>query len=559
MDGASKITLASGAAEEKLAEKLGALGKAGAEQATMNKALALGVPYIDLRKFPIVPESLALIPEEQAAAVQVICFYSTPEELRLAAPDPQNEKVQDLAYQLGERHKAKSIVYLISAESFEKAMKLYAALPKTLELPKGVELTEEDLKRYEGVIADIPTLQKTVQEVSTTEFFAMIVAAALKLRASDIHIEAEEKDIIVRFRLDGILNEISRLPHERWKQIISRLKLISGLKINVTDRPQDGRFGITQKGVTIDVRVSTLPTVYGESVVMRILKPPAENVTFDDLGIRGKAYQELLAQTQKANGMIITTGPTGSGKTTTLYTILKMLNKPGVKIITIEDPVEYKLAGVNQSQIDHTKDFTFAAALRSILRQDPNVVMVGEIRDLETAETAIQASLTGHLMLSTIHTNSAAGAIPRFMSMGVKPFLLAPALNAIVGQRLVRKLCEVCKKPTELDADKLDRVKKELSALTPESGYTVDLNALNFFGPVGCNECNGLGYRGRVGIYEIFTMSPEIEKMILGGGISEYDIQAQAMKQGMITMAQDGLLKALDGVTSVDEVFRVAD
>ena len=256
--------------------------------------------------------------------------------------------------------------------------------------------------------------------------------------------------------------------------------------------------------------------------------------------------------------MIMNTGPTGSGKTTTLYAVLQKLNEPGVKIITLEDPVEYKLEGINQSQIDPSRDYTFAKGLKSILRQDPDVVMVGEIRDLETAEVAIQAALTGHLMLSTIHTNSAAGAIPRFLSMGVKPFLLAPALNAVIGQRLVRKLCEKCKKEAPLDEETVKKVKETLGAIQ-NTAVKIDLNSLKFFASVGCEACQGLGYKGRLGIYEIMVMNKEIEQMILKSEVSEYVMQEAAVKNGMITMAQDGLLKALDGITSVDEVFRVAE
>jgi type II secretory ATPase GspE/PulE/Tfp pilus assembly ATPase PilB-like protein len=267
----------------------------------------------------------------------------------------------------------------------------------------------------------------------------------------------------------------------------------------------------------------------------------------------------LKAQIQRPNGMIITTGPTGSGKTTTLYAILLTLNTPDVKIITLEDPVEYKLEGIAQSQIDHTKDYTFAKGLRSILRQDPDVIMVGEIRDLETAETAIQAALTGHLLLSTIHTNDAAGAIPRFMSMGVKPFLLAPALNCIIGQRLCRTIHDKCKEETKLDDETLARVKKTLSDISPKSGVKVDIDKIKFFRGKGCDECNGIGYKGRIGIYEILAMSQDIEKVILSGNVSEYQMRDIAKAAGMITMAQDGILKALDGLTTVDEVYRVAE
>ncbi len=365
-----------------------------------------------------------------------------------------------------------------------------------------------------------------------------------------------------RFRIDGLLRDAASLPRETWKQIISRLKLLAGVKINVEDVPQDGRITIYLTQEKIDIRVSFLPTAFGESVVMRLLRPKAIALEFDNLGIRGRALEQLQEQIEKPNGMIITTGPTGSGKTTTLYAVLKKLNSPEVKIITLEDPVEYKLEGINQSQIDHGKKYDFSSGLRSILRQDPDVVMVGEIRDLETADIAIQAALTGHLVVSTIHTNSAAGSIPRFLSMGVKPFLLSPALNAVIGQRLVRRLCKECKIPLELSLSQRKQVTAILKSISPAANTKVDLDKLTFFGPgkkEGCSVCGGFGYKGRVGIYEIFTITPTIESMILKGTSTESEIGDQAAKEGMITMAQDGLLKALDGLTSAEEVLAVAN
>ena len=292
---------------------------------------------------------------------------------------------------------------------------------------------------------------------------------------------------------------------------------------------------------------------------MRLLKSSVAGLDFEKLGVRGIAFDQLKEEVKRPNGMIITTGPTGSGKTTTLYSILSKLNKPEVKIITLENPVEYRLKGVNQSQVDPEHGYTFAAGLKSILRQDPDIVMVGEIRDIKTADTAINAALTGHMVLSTLHTNSAAASIPRFLSMGVKPFLLAPAINAIIGQRLVRRVCESCKQEAELTKEDTEKVIDLLSGISKKSSYRPDINNLKFYKGKGCEKCGNLGYKGRVGLYEILTMNPEIEKMILSGKVSEYDIQKIAIEDGMITMVQDGLLKALDGLTSVEEVFRVIE
>ncbi|MEI6597112.1 MAG: GspE/PulE family protein, partial [bacterium] len=305
------------------------------------------------------------------------------------------------------------------------------------------------------------------------------------------------------------------------------------------------------------IRASFLPTNFGESVVMRLLRSSSVGLEFNDLGIRDRAFNQLKKEVERPNGMIITTGPTGSGKTTTLYAILRKLNNPETKIITIEDPIEYQLSGVNQSQT--SKNYTFAEGLRSIVRQDPDIVMVGEIRDLETAEIAIQAALTGHLVLSTIHTNDAAGTVPRFLSMGAKPYLLAPALNAMIGQRLVRKICQKCKHEIKLEVESLARVKKLLDELLEEDKKKIDFNNLKFYQGDGCEACQDIGYKGRIGIYEVLVMNQEIQKLILSGVASEYDIRDNAKKNGMITMVQDGLLKALDGITSVDEIFRVSE
>jgi len=386
----------------------------------------------------------------------------------------------------------------------------------------------------------------------------MILASAINVGTSDVHIEAEEKAIKVRFRIDGVLADVATMPKESWQKVISRIKLMAKLKLNVTTIPQDGRITIDLEDDKVDIRVSTLPTAYGESVVMRLLRSSAAGLEFDDLGIRGKAYEQLKKEVKRPNGMIITTGPTGSGKTTTLYAILNTINSPETKIITLEDPVEYKLKGISQSQMDASKDYTFAKGLRAILRQDPDVVMVGEIRDSETAEIAIQAALTGHLVLSTIHTNSAAGAIPRFIAMNAKPFLLAPALNAVMAQRLVRRVCDKCKEEYKPNEMQMKRVIEIVESIPENSGYKLDTNNLKFHKGKGCSECNA-GLKGRTGLYEVMVMSSEIEKLLLSNVASEYSIQEAAVKGGMITMVQDGILKAADGLTTLDEVFRVAE
>ena len=544
--------------ESKFEHKMKEIDLKEKESLTAGQAAGTGAAYIDLGKFPISAEALRVLPEETAKAKKAICFLFTGEELRLGVL-AKNAEIEELAYQLGEKNHSHVEVYLISENSLAKALKLYANLPIVKPITKDINITDEELNKFSSGISNLTSLQERFGSVSITDILTLMVAAALKVNSSDIHVEAEEKGIAVRYRVDGILHDVATLPIDQWKKFISRIKLLAALKINVDDKPQDGRVTLKLASGSLDVRVSTLPTTYGESVVMRILHSGSKSVTFDELGLRGDAFQKLKQQMERPNGMIITTGPTGSGKTTTLYSILRTLNKPGVKIITLEDPVEIKMEGINQSQVDTSRDYTFAKGLRSILRQDPDICMVGEIRDLETAEIAIQAALTGHLLLSTIHTNSASGAIPRFLSMGVKPFLLAPALNAVIGQRLVRRVCNKCVEEEQITPEKLAKAKAILNKLPEAEKKNVDLNNLHFYHGQGCEECSGLGYKGRVGIYEIFTMNKEIEQVILSAQVSEYSIQELAVKGGMVTMAQDGLLKALEKITSLDEVFRVAE
>ncbi len=545
--------------EEKFKSKITEIQLGEKETEAKTRAEALNLSYINLSKLALLPEAISVIPEEQAKKIKAVCFDKEDDNLKIAVVDPENPELQKVIAKL-EEEDYKIKLYLISPHSFDHAVYFYKTVPKIKEVKLGVSITEADLEKFKGQFKDLPSLAKKIRKISTTDLITFIIATAIESRASDIHIEAEEKGIMVRYRIDGILHEVVDLPKEVWKKIDSRIKLIARLKINITNKPQDGGFTIQLTKDKVDVRVSVIPTNYGESIVMRLLMSSATAIQFDNLGLRGKAYADLDREIKKPNGMLITTGPTGSGKTTTLYAILNRLNNPETKIITLEDPIEYKLEGINQSQVKTDKGYTFAKGLRSILRQDPDVIMVGEIRDLDTAETAINAALTGHLVISTLHTNSAAATIPRFLSMEVKPFLLAPALNAMIGQRLVRRICEDCKEEAEVDNRTMSKIIETLSKLTPESGERTrikDINNLKFYKGKGCDKCQGFGYKGRIGIYEIMIMTPEIEKMILSGKVSEYQMQEMAVKNGMVTMFQDGLLKAIDGITTVEEVFRV--
>ena len=404
-----------------------------------------------------------------------------------------------------------------------------------------------------------------------TEVLEAILGGAIALEASDIHIEPLEEKAKIRSRIDGILQDVLFIESEVHNALLSRIKLLSGLKLNISDRPQDGRFSIviekttatenpshlpprpTLQGSVIEVRSSALPAEYGESIVLRILNPKSL-IGMEVLGLRKDLLEIFKKEIKKPNGMIIVTGPTGSGKTTTLYAFLKELQKPQIKIITIEDPIEYHLEGISQTQTDAEKGYDFASGLKSIMRQDPDVVLVGEIRDLETASIALQAALTGHLVFTTLHTNDAAGTVARIQALGEKPVNIAPAINLAVAQRLVRKVCEKCVKFEKPSIEEVKKIKKELRSLKTEMPKITSVTKIPR--AVGCRDCNSTGYRGRVGIFEAFLVDDEMEKFILTSP-SIADLKEKAIKKGMITMKQDGLIKVLEGITTIEEVERV--
>jgi type II secretory ATPase GspE/PulE/Tfp pilus assembly ATPase PilB-like protein len=519
------------------------------EEETQRLALKNKIPYMNLYGFPVDPAVLALVPKTKAVAAQAGVFYREGRNLKLAVIGP-NDMVESIMKDLA----AQSYFvekYQVSASSLKHVLDSYGSVLAS-------EHHAMEVKISDAGKANVESLQRISEELANvTDLLDAIMTPALSLDSSDIHVEPEGQSLKIRYRIDGVLQDVANLGMDAHHPLVSRIKILSKLKLNITTTPQDGSFHMTYNDNPVDIRVSVLPSAYGESIVMRILRQDKQELKFDDLGITGVALESLNREMEKPNGMILTTGPTGSGKTTTLYAILNKMNEPGVKIITLEDPVEYRLNGITQTPIDAGAGMTFASGLRAVLRQDPDVVMVGEMRDLETAETAAQAALTGHIVLSTLHTNDAPSAIPRLLDLGVKPFILAPAINAIIAQRLVRRLCVKCKTEQKLDEHLSQRVKMVLDAI-PKSAK-VDLpKALKFYHSPGCKECNGLGYKGRIGVYEIFTVTDEIEKLINKQATTS-EVRNQAIADGMITMSQDGLLKALTGVTDVEEVFRVTE
>lgn len=527
------------------------------EKLTESQAVFLNLPYVNLTSFPISQEALALIDEKTANDKRLVCFYYDGQNVRLATDSPSADTLI-IVKNIKDSYFTDPKLYFVSRPSLEHALDLYKTLPKTLKYNDDVEITEAKLEQFKKEITDYRLLAIKINEVNISDVVTLMLATAIKIGASDIHMEAEEKGVVIRYRLDGLLQEAAVIDRDKWKKITTRMKILSGVKINIEDKPQDGRYTIDLSDKKIDVRVSFLPTAHGESVVMRLLDSETATVDFEKLGIRPEIMEKLQAEITKPNGLVLTTGPTGSGKTTTLYAILSKLNLPGTKIITLEDPIEYQLPGINQSQVDNSKGYSFSDGLRSILRQDPNIVMIGEIRDLETAEIAIQASLTGHLVLSTLHTNDAAGVIPRLTDIGVKPYFLVPSINAVIGQRLVRKLCPICKKKKILSISEQEQVEKILAVISPRANVSIpnDLPTI-FEAGDGCENCNFTGYKGRLGIYEIFTMDDNLKQLTIDKAPS-FKILQQAIENGMITMLQDGVLKSLDGITSLDEVYRVS-
>jgi len=416
-----------------------------------------------------------------------------------------------------------------------------------------VRISKAKIFEIEREAKNVPDYKEKIGEYldsPITNLLEVILAGAIKLEASDIHIEPEKEKAKIRIRIDGILQDVLFFNLDVYKSLLSRIKLLSGIKLNIFDRPQDGRFSILMEELPIEVRASTLPAEYGESIVLRILNPKVL-IELEGLGLRKNLLELVRKEIKKPTGMIIVTGPTGCGKTTTLYAFLRKIKKPEIKIITIEDPIEYHLEGISQTQVAPKKGYDFASGLKSVMRQDPDVILVGEIRDLETVKTALQAALTGHLVFTTLHTNDAAGVVARLTSLGAKIANIGPALNMVVAQRLVRKVCQKCKKLEKPSPQELKKTKKELSSLEIEIKKDVKIPKI-----VGCKDCNFTGHKGRVGIFEIFLIDDEIEKFILKNP-SIADLREMAIKKGMTTMKQDGLMKVLEGITTIEEIERV--
>lgn len=544
------------------------------EELTQLYSASIDIPYVKLDPKVITKETLATVPERIARQYNVVVFGKEEDgTLLLAMEDPEDVQAIDfIKKQIGAQYKlhiATRDDILLTLENYREAVG--TELDKVIAVQGGEEQGRAGEIISEEDIAEDSPIAKTVN---------LILEYAIRSGASDIHIEPREEYVQIRCRIDGVLKEANRLPKNVLNALVSRIKILAALKIDERRIPQDGRFKITVAGKSYALRVSTLPISDGEKVVMRILDESNRALTLEQLGFWGQALTSINEAIVQPHGMLLVTGPTGSGKSTSLFSVLSILNQPEVNISTVEDPVEYKVFGANQTQVNPKAGMTFVAGLRALLRQDPNIIMVGEIRDGETANLAVQAALTGHLVFSTLHTNNAATSLPRLLDMGIEPFLIASTARAVVGQRLVRKLCVHCRRSYAPNADQFNQI-NEAFKLTTTGHYkkihgleelalkegigaknttlgTTEIGIAQLWepSPEGCNECNHTGYHGRMGIYEVLANSTDIQRLIVSNATSDA-IQGQAVKEGMITMQTDGLIKALRGETSIEEILRV--
>lgn len=545
--------------DEESQKKLEELRRTEEEELAEILSQKYGVKYIDLSMVSVNTDALRLIDEDRARSVEVAAFDKTGKKLNLAVRSPAKDETKLLVEELEERGYDVD-VYMVSQQSLERAWGYYKDLSGAVESDRGVlDISETRVREMIDEIDSMESAQEKINEALSMQkayrvsrFIEVVIAAAISLHASDIHFEPEEEYVRLRYRLDGVLQNVLEFGPETYNLVRSRIKLVSGLYLNVTDEAQDGRFSIRIDDKDIEVRTSVLPDAYGESIVMRLLDPSTIALSMEELGIESYLFDIIQEQIQKPNGMVLTTGPTGSGKTTALYAFLKRIHNPEIKIVTIEDPVEYHLPGIVQTQVE--EDYSFAQGLRSTLRQDPDIIMVGEIRDREVAETAVNAALTGHLVFSTLHTNNAAGTFPRLIDLGVNAKVIGSAVNIAMAQRLVRRLCPQCAQETTLSEEDKAHVDEILAKITrPE---VMPENTTRVYEAVGCDACNDTGYSGRIGVFEAILMDERVEE-VMQTNPSEHDIQEAAHGQGILTMRQDGILKVLNGTTSLAELRRV--
>ena len=550
--------------EEEQNERLREFKKKEEEDLIKMLSTRYGLNYIDLQPVTINSEAVSVIPEALAREGKLAIFDKVGKRLQVAVFSPKYDKTALILRQLVDQGYAVN-VSMASTASLEKAWKIYQDLRDATASTAGTfDIGSDNVVAYMAQIKKIADVSLAANDsvnvkkaYRISKIMEVLIAGALALNASDIHLEPEEETVRVRFRLDGVLIDVLTVDIETYNLILSRIKLLSGLKLNIKAESQDGRFSVKIKDNDIEIRTSVLPSAYAETIVMRLLNPKSIAVTLGSLGIEERTLKVLLEQISRPKGMILITGPTGSGKTTTLYAFMSRIYSPDIKIITIEDPIEYHLKGIVQTQTEEEKGYTFLSGLRAALRQDPDVIMVGEIRDSETAGIAINAALTGHLVFSTLHTNTAAGAFPRLIDLGVNSKIISSALNAAMAQRLIRKLCETCKKEKVLEGDSKKIVDEILDSIYDKT-YLEGIQREKVFEAVGCEECNQTGYRGRVSICEVILIDQKVEDVI-NMNPSDHEIREAARPQNLLDMRQDGLRKCLRGISTLDELGRVVD
>lgn len=527
-----------------------------------DRARSLGLEYLPDVTETVDKKALHFITEEISRRYKMACFLLEDGVYRIAMTHPDDIEALNVLRFLAQKEKVAIKIYLASEKTFKKISAQYIGAESALSdavssLGNNTYGSDENKSEKKAEMR-----WEVLQDAPIAKLVQVIIKHAVDGRASDIHIEPIDSNYRVRFRVDGMLHASLVLPLDVGRAVVARVKILSNLKIDEKRKPQDGRFRFDESDQLIDLRVSTFPVIEGEKIVMRLLDKARGMGDLNTLGLKGRNYEVLTKKIREPYGIILMTGPTGSGKSTSLYAFLSILNQEERNIVTLEDPVEYFLDGINQSQVKPEIGYTFASGLRSILRQDPNVIMVGEIRDSETAELAIHAALTGHLVFSTLHTNNAAGAIPRLVDMGIEPFLLASSLQAVAAQRLVRRICDHCKEPEPMSAGILAKSREALSSVSNEEAkkYDVDLEKeLVFFHGKGCEECHKTGYKGRVAIHEAFEVNARAQEIITEKKGSEAEITKESVAQGMVTLKQDGLLKALGGLTTLAEIERVTE
>lgn len=530
-----------------------------AEQLAQILSNRYGIPYIDLGLILMDSAVVKLIPESLAREAKALVFQIEGHTARVAILTPNNERVAAVKAEL-ERQGYSTEFYLTSEFALEKAWQIYHEVSYAKAEVAGVmSVSDATMQKYVSEIHDIKDVRQHIDAAlasgdahANSTVVEILMGGAVATGVSDVHLEPEKEIVRFRYRLDGVLRDVATVTHPDYRKVLGRLKLLSGVKLNVTKEAQDGRFTIKIQGVDVEVRVSILPSAYAEAVVMRILNPKSISVPMEELGMDEHLYSIMEEMIHKPNGLILTTGPTGSGKTTTLYAILKKLRSPDIKIITIEDPIEYHLEGISQTQVDHEKGYDFHSGLRAAVRQDPDVIMVGEIRDNETASVAIDSALTGHLVFSTLHTNNAAGTIPRLIDIGVNPKIIGSALNIALAQRLVRKLCVNCREsyvPEGREREFLDNILPSILDLRPDLTIPDRI-----YRSKGCDKCTETGYKGRISIYEGIRMDQAVEEVIKEGNPSEREIREAALPQRILDMRQDGVVKVLKGITSLEEI-----